>query len=99
MRDCSTCNCRKFCKQAYRIRPTRDAEGRIYDGTTIGFWLYDYVARAFNHATKKYEVFRGRIRVKSDTRFTVAISASIRGQSSDAWFCTEAKELVTATEE
>lgn len=93
MRDCSTCNCRKFCKQAYRISPTRDANGRIYDGTTTGFWLYDYEAKAFNHDTKQYEVYSGRIRVGSETPFATAIAASIRGQNKNSWFCPKARLL------
>lgn len=92
-RDCSTCKMRKYCKQAYRIKDVLDANGNPYDGTVIGFWLYDYVARAYNHDTRSYEVYRGRIKVKADTKFTAAIAASIRGQAENAWFCSQAKCL------
>ena len=93
MKDCSICKMRKYCKQAYRIKDVLDSRGNPYDGDVIGYWLYDYVARAYNHDTKQYEVFRGRIRVKADTKFTTAIAASIRGQEENAWFCSSARLL------
>lgn len=92
MRECSTCKCRHYCKQAFRIRRTCDSNGRPYD-LDDDCTLYDYVARAYNHSTKQYEVYRGCIRVRPETKFTVAIAASIRGQDKEAWFCTEAKQL------
>lgn len=92
MRECSTCKMRKYCKQAYRIRRTTDANGRPYQLDT-DVTLYDYVARAYNHANKEYEEYRGTIRVKDTTRFTAAISANIRGRHEHSWFCISAKQL------
>lgn len=92
IKDCSQCNKRAFCKQAFRVRRTLDAMGRPYDGRN-GTFLYDFVARAYNHRTKKNEVFRGIISVRPQTYFVVAIAAKIRGADSDAWLCTGATQL------
>lgn len=92
IKNCFQCNKKAFCKQAFKVRRTLDAMGRPYDGRN-GTTLYDYVARAYNHSTKKLEVYRGTISVKPQTYFVVAIAANIRGKDANAWLCTGAKQL------
>lgn len=93
MKDCSTCNKKHFCKQYYKAEPTRDSHGRIYDGTLLGYWLYDYEAYAYNHATKSIEKFTGTVRLKPTDNIPVRIAAHIRGQNPDAWLCVGAKRI------
>lgn len=91
--SCSNCSKSKYCNQCYSIERTLNAEGRPYDVTSSGCWLYDYKATAYNHRTRKSEEFSGRIQVKPETLFAKAIAANIRKQDEDAWFCTSAPRI------
>ena len=92
MKDCTGCNKRKYCKQAYRIRLACDAEGRPYildeDST-----LYNFVARAYNHESKQYEIFKGNIKIPNNKDFALAIAAHLRGINDHVWLCAGAKRL------
>ena len=90
--SCKSCTKRTFCKQAFRIRRTCDASGRPYDSVD-GCTLYDYVARAYDFSSHTYQRYRGTIRVKPETDFVKAVSASVRGKNKDAWLCLKARRI------